>query len=211
MMNRLKILLMTGLLACLGGGSLSAGSISITAGDETDTLSITLLPLNGAVDGVAGATVGWGYTVDWEATNNQLYLTSTSVGSESNNSIMVFGSYTDFTGGTLLGTGVTTQPFDNSNRLGVGSCHISSDPAFAIVGAVDTGYITFDFDVLDAGDNPIYASTYSGDSTAFSVTVDAPLTSSATPEPGSVWLFGAGLVLTGWLHGSRPRQAAPRH
>jgi hypothetical protein len=201
MMNRLKILLMASLLGGLGGGSLSAGSISIIAGGETDTLSITLLPLNGAVDGVAGATVGWGYTVDWEATSNLIFFTGSSVGSETNNSIMVPGSYTDFTGGTLLGAGITTQAFDNGNQFGGGSYQISSDPLLAIAGAEDTGQLTFDFDVLDAGSNPILASTYSGDSTAFSVTVDAP--TSETPEPGSVWLFGAGLILTGWLYSRR--------
>jgi hypothetical protein len=120
-------------------------------------------------------------------------------------------SYTDFTGGTVLHSGVTVQPFDNGTMSGVGSYQISSDPAFAIVAAEDTGYITFEFDVLDSGGNPIAgaAYTYTDDtSTAFSVTVDAP--TSATPEPGTIWLFGAGLALTGWLYGRHPRQAARR-
>jgi hypothetical protein len=49
--------LMLGLAACanLAAGSLPAG----------DSLFMQLNPLNGAVNGLPGATVGWGFTVNW--------------------------------------------------------------------------------------------------------------------------------------------------
>ena len=193
MMNKTKTLLMTALLGCLAGGGLNAATMTLTAGGETDTLSLSLIPLSGARDGVAGAIVGWGYTLDWEAAHNLLFLSSSSVGSETNSSIMMPNSYIDFTGGTVLGSGVTVVPFDNASQGGVGSYQISSDPSFAITAAEDIGSITFSFVVLDSGGNAIPGAsyTYSDASTAFSVTVDA----SDVPEPGTFWLLAAAGIL----------------
>ena len=194
MTNGFRTLIMAGFWGCLGTGALLANPMSITIGGETDTLSITLLPSNGAVEGSVGATVGWGYSVDWEAASNLLYFTSTSVGSESNNTIMTPGSYTDFMGGTLLGSGVTTQAFDNDTQAGVGSYRISTDRSLAVAGAQDLGMITFDFYVTDSLGNPLNAYTYSGPGTAFSVTVPA-LTPESTPEPGTDWMLAGGVLL----------------
>jgi len=93
-------MLISGLVAC---GNLRASTITladIPSGD-TDTISIQLMPLDGALDGVAGASLGWGFTVTWTSTQGDwASFTSTSLGSvaqgETNPGLL--GSYTDFIG-----------------------------------------------------------------------------------------------------------------
>jgi predicted amidohydrolase YtcJ len=194
-------------LGCFGGGSLFGDTILLTPspGGETDSLSIVLDPVNRAIHGTAGSTVGWGFTVNWSASANYISFTGSSLGSvaaggnESNNSILA--SYTDFIGaqsapdGIAMGSGTWTQSFDNNAQTGVGAYQIAPD---APASAQDTGQITFDFDIYN-GDPAVnsaaaYIGSYSyyGSSTAFSVTVDAPVT--GTPEPGPAWLLLGGLA-----------------
>jgi len=198
--------LIAGLAAC---GSLMADSITLAglpAGD-TDTISIQLDPLNGAVDGVAGATVGWGFTVNWTSTQGDwVSFTSTSLGSlaqgETNPGLLA--SYRDFIGpqggpvdfGLSPGASPWTEAFDSVSQ-GVGAYRITTDLGIAVPGAQDTGQITFNFDVYNG--DPLTATqigdldgySYYGPSTTFSVTVDAPAI--VAPEPRTWLLFGGGL------------------
>src|SRR5579863_1871469 len=86
------------------GGNLSADTITGLPEGDTDTISIALDPLSGAVDGVAGATVGWGFMVNWTSTNGDwVSFTGSSLGSvaqgETNPSLLACVScYTDFIG-----------------------------------------------------------------------------------------------------------------
>jgi hypothetical protein len=183
-------------------GNLAADTITITdlpAGD-TDTLSIQLDPVNGALTGAAGGTVGWGFTVDWTSTDGDwISFTGSSLGSvaqgETNPGLNE--TYTDFIGqqgGTVdygLAPGTWMESFDDITQ-GVGAYQITSDPGIAEPGAQDTGQITFDFVIYDG--DPLTADqigddsySYYGSSTDFSVTV-----ASSTPEPATF-----GLLLTG--------------
>jgi hypothetical protein len=201
-MKKLTIHILGLLLAvCFADGSLSASPLFTTGtiGGETDTLSIILSPLSGAIVGQPGATVGWGFTVDWTATNNFISFTGSSLGSvlagETNSSFLA--GYTDFIGansgpnGIALGPGTWTQSFNSVSTTGVGAYAISANPSLAIVGAQDTGQITFNFDIY-SGDPSVGSPTdlgsfsFYGNSTAFSVTV-----TSAMPEPGTLWLLCA--------------------
>ena len=188
------------LTVCFAGGRLSAGPLFTDQiiGGERDTLSIVLDPPNGAVSGLANSRIGWGFTVDWTATNNFISFTGSSLGSvlsgETNNSFL--GIYNDFIGqnsgpnGIALGPGTWTQSYDGIGiaTTGVGLNWIL-DPSLAIPGAQDTGQITFNFDIY-SGDpasgipTDLGSFSYYGNSTAFSVTV-------ATPEPGTFWLMCA--------------------
>jgi len=197
-MKKLTIHILGLLLAvCFAGGRLPASPLFITGtiGGETDTLSIVLSPLR-AIVGQPGATVGWGFTVDWTATNNYISFTGSSLGSvlagETNSSFLA--GYTDFIGansgpdGIALGPGTWTQLFSATATTGVGSYAISANPALAIIGAQDTGQITFNFDIYSgdpATGSPTDLGSFSfyGNSTDFSVTV--------TPEPGTLWLLCA--------------------
>jgi hypothetical protein len=147
-------LLMTGFLAC---GNLMANSIytvpDLPQGD-IDTVSIQLNPSNGALAGAAGATVGWGFTVNWTSTDGDwIVFTGSSLGSpdeaESNPSLLAL--YTDFIGaqggpfdfGLEPSLSPWTEAFNNGTSMGVGSYRIVSG---AVNGAQDTGEITFDFE-----------------------------------------------------------------
>lgn len=212
------------ILGCFGGGSLLGDSISYTPvpGGETDTLSITLNPLNGAIDETAGATPGWGFTVNWVATDNYISFTGSSLGSiaadgnESNESLLA--GYTDFIGaqsapdGIALSNGTWTEVFNGSAQTGVGSYQIADD---APPSAEDTGQLTFDFDVYsgdpaeDSGAAYLGSYSYYGSSTAFSVTVDGQ--TSETPEPGTTWLLPGALgliVMAGFRKQRRSRSGA---
>jgi hypothetical protein len=197
--------LISGFSAC---GNLMANTIytvpDLPAGD-TDTLSIQLDPVNGAVDGVAGASVGWGFTVNWTSTDGDwISFTSTSLGSlaqiETNPALQA--SYTDFIGAQggpvdfgLSRPGSWAETFDGVSQ-GVGVYGIATDPSIAVPGAEDTGQITFNFQVYNG--DPLFASqigdgsySYYGTSTEFSVTVDAP---AAVPEPASLLYIACALV-----------------
>jgi hypothetical protein len=203
------------------GGKLSADTITDLPEGDTDTLSITLDPLNGAVDGVAGATVGWGFIVNWTPTNGDwVSFTGSSLGSvaqgETNPSLLACVScYTDFIGAQggpanfALSQGASpwTEAFSGVSQQGVGAYQITNDLSTAVPGAEDTGQITFDFQVyngdpvtggIQIGNLGGYA--YYGPSTVFSVTVESPPTA---PEPGSWLLFIGGL---GGLLGYRARR-----
>ena len=97
-----------------------------------------------------------------------------------------------------MGNGTWTQAFDNGAQTGAGAYQIAPD---APASAQDTGQITFDFDVysgdpaLDSAAAYLGSYSYYGNSTEFSVTVDAATT--ATPEPGTTWLLiGGAMALT---------------
>lgn len=202
----------SGFMAC---SNLSASTITLTGlpNGDTDTLSIQLNPLDGAVDGFAGATVGWGFTVTWTSTaGDWISFTGSSLASadqvETNPDLVQ--DYLDFIGpqGGPLDFGLDpasspwTEDFDGVSQ-GVGAYQITSDPTFAVPGAEDTGEIAFAFQVY-AGDPTDSAQigddsySYSGPSTDFSVTVDG----ASTPEPGTFELLLGGiglLAISYWL------------
>ena len=204
-----KQLGLTLLLGCLACGALSAGPINYTRPiitsetfvlpNETDTLTI-VLDNNGAIFGPPGSTIGWSFLAEWDGTNNYVSFTGSSLGSlvspETNNSFLV--AYTDFIGlnggpGPSHAVGPSAPGndwsdfFDATAMTGVGSYQISNDGSLAILGAQDTGQITFNFDIFQgdpsAGGTYLQSGSLYGDSTAFSVTV--------TPEPGTFWLMCA--------------------
>ncbi len=170
-----------------------------------DSLSIELDPVNGAVHGPLGATVGWGFTVTWSSVDGHwLYFTGSGIGSvapggfESNPSVLQL--YTDnigAQGGPVNfaidpGSGVWTNLFDGVSQ-GVGFYIITSDSNQ--VGANDSGQITFYYNVTDLdptlpGSVNLGAGSYYGSSTQFSVTVV-----DSVPEPNSLGLLLSGAAV----------------
>jgi hypothetical protein len=152
---------------------------------------------------VAGATVGWGFTVDWTSTDGDwISFTGSDISTQPEEDPGLLGSngYADFIGpqggpvdfGLSPGTGTWTEDFDGLSQ-GVGSYQINSS---ALPGDKDSGQVTFDFQVYNG--DPATATqigddsySYSGSSTDFSVTVESP--SAVTPEPASLILLATGL------------------
>jgi hypothetical protein len=196
----------------LNCGSLMAQTVTLPdlPRGDTDTIFIQLDPVNGAVDGLAGATVGWGFTVDWTSTfGDWVSFSGSSLGSvaqpETNPSLSE--SYTDFIGpqggpvdfALSPGASPWTEDFDGISN-GVGAYQIVTDIAIATPGAQDNGEITFDFQVYNGdpllGGVQIGDSSYSyfGASPASSVQVDA----FAVPEPASLLLIASGFAALGF-------------
>jgi hypothetical protein len=187
-------------------GNLAADTVTIVDLPEgdTDTLSIQLDPVNGALIGAAGGTVGWGFTVDWTSTDGDwISFIGSSLGSvaqaETNPDLnAVYADFIGPQGGPVdfgLSPGTWTESFDDISQ-GAGAYQIVSDPSIAEPGAQDTGQITFDFviyngDPLTAGQIGDDVYSYYGSSTDFSVTV-----ASSTPEPATFGLLlaGAGIL-----------------
>ncbi len=70
-MHRKRRLLIRVLAVLMTRGYLAADSITLSdlPDGDTDTISIQLAPAGGAVDGLPGATTGWGFAVGWTSTN----------------------------------------------------------------------------------------------------------------------------------------------
>ncbi len=209
LVQRFPALAVAAVLTCC---RLNAGALTLTdlPNGDTDTLSIQLDPLDGALTGVAGESVGWGFTVTWSSSDGDwISFTGSSVGSETNPELLAM--YTDFIGAQGgnddfgLAPGTWTESFDGISQ-GVGSYQIVSDPTIALPGAEDIGQIAFDFQVYQ-GDptttqqigDPSY--TYYADE---SVSVVAP-----TPEPATFGLFLISAVLLGAARIARPSRRPP--
>ncbi len=199
-------------LALLVAGGLTCGSLMADSVlPSGDTLQIVFDPVTGALDGVPGATVGWGFAITWTSNNNDwVSFTSSSIGGETNPSVLnqthgASGPLQDYLGsqgfpaGQDLGLSPTfgpwTEAYDPVNQLGIGSVQIAGS---ATPGSVDDGQIVFSFDIYNG--DPLtdilgdIAPIATGDtlSVGYSVTVD-----SATPEPSSwvLLLGGIGFLL----------------
>jgi hypothetical protein len=190
----------TGFLAC---GSLMAGT-TFTVPDlpvgDVDTLSIQLNPPNGALAGEPGATVGWGFTVNWASTDGDwIMFTGSNLTDQGESNASLLALYTDFIGaqggpvdfGLQQSSSPWIEAFNNVVSTGVGSYQIASG---AVIGDQDTGEITFNFEVFNGdpttstqiGDlSQDYA--YFGTSTEFSVNV--------APEPNTGLLLAGALLI----------------
>lgn len=206
----IRNILLGGLLASCVAFAGSMTLDGLPAGD-TDTISIQLSPLNGAIDGAPGTTVGWGFDVNWTSTNGDwVTFTGSSLGSlaqgETNPGLLAPGGYTDFIGAQggpvdfalSSSQGLWSETFDGVSQ-GVGSYQIVSDPSVAVPGAQDSGEITFNFQVYNGdplnGGVQIGNDSYSyyGATTQFAVTADAP--PQGAPEAATGLLMGTGLAM----------------
>jgi hypothetical protein len=152
--------------------------------------TLTLDPPNGAISGLAGTTVGWGFTL----TNNTDYLGLDQTQFCLTNALPCFpstmGTYKDLAAPQNLFVGPDpdstsiTQAFDNSLGQGAGSFTINADAA-----GTETGFIIFTYDLWTEDPNiDLDAEFISGSnilSAPASVTVGSPV-----PEPVTLPLLG---------------------
>lgn len=152
------------------------------------TVTFTLDPLNGLLSGLAGTSVGWGYTITSTSNDDSpafVFIEGFSFGDTT--PIGVFSQpgvpYTGATDGSPI-----TVPW----LLNVSGLQYDIDPG-ALAGASTQGVMTLTYDVYsDAGQN---------DPIEFGLTVNAQMNGQdvnaevdLVPEPGAVTLFVLGLA-----------------
>jgi len=160
---------------------------------EAGTVTLSLAPNGGLITGLAGATIGWDFTLAND-TSNWISATNSALTFETN---PLLGSYTDFIGpqgGPLPSFAVApfsswSQTLDLSNQLGLGSYTID---ASAPIAAEDDGIVLVNFDIFNG--DPTGTGQQTGNSSVsapFSVIVTSAPT---VPEPSTLLLLGSGLV-----------------
>ena len=153
---------------------------------------LQLDPLGGAISGLPGSTIGWGFSLS----NTENYLVVTSAAFESATTL---GTFTDFisasnffvVGPAPSASTVWAQTFNASTQTGIGSFTINPGAA---PGSVANGQIVLSYDLfsrspLDALFNPDTDTLSNGNL----VTANASVTT-VVPLPAAVWLFGSALV-----------------
>lgn len=158
---------------------------------------LTLAPVDGAISGTPGSTIGWGFTLTSDETR-WISVTASYILTEDN---PMLGTYTDFIGslggpvnGSLApGAGPWTLAFNDTLGEGLGS--YTFDPA-ALVGSVNSGTLRVQVEAFT--EDPLECGGQCLDETLlldvdFSATVTAPPTSEV-PEPATLGLTGMALA-----------------
>jgi hypothetical protein len=165
-------------------------------------VTFTLDPVNGAIAGDAGQTVGWGLNI-WNDTEQWLVIASTtfdqttSIGNFADFLTPQFLSYAVAPGGTW------TQAFNAATFAGLGSYVI--DGSFALPGDVAAGNLHIWYDLHTADPNAQGYDPFSDTVTGADILMQASVTYQQTPEPVSCVTALAGLVLLGLTQAARRR------
>ena len=162
-------------------------------------------PSNGALSGLAGSTVGWGFTLS----NTENYLVVTSAAFEPATAL---GTFTDFISkpdnffvvGPGLGTStVWAQSFDAAAQTGIGSFAISpgAAPGDVAYGNIVLTYDLFSKNPLNSLFNPDTDTLSNGNMLIANASVE--VAGAVVPLPASVWLFGSALGALGFFERRR--------
>jgi len=172
---------------------------SVARADGTPTL--TLDPTNGAISGMPGATVGWGFTL----TNTSDFLVVSSsdfcVGVITSPCSNTLGTYTDFIGPQFQVVGPSpestsfVEAFNLLAQTGVGSFTINAGalPGESVTGEIVVTYDLFSVDPNNPTFDPILDTLSTGDVLTAGASVFVPA-ATTVPEPDSLLLLGSGLL-----------------
>jgi hypothetical protein len=164
-----------------------------------DTISFTLLPVDGNVAGPPGSTVGWGYSITNNSDTDWFVPTDLNTDSSfSNGTPTLLFDFPDLAPDTTA-----AETFDPVNFIGL--YELLWDPS-APGGSVNSGNFVLSGEWWDG--DPLNGGNFIADaidtSAPYSATVSS--ISSSTPEPSGVVMMLAGLGLL-VLSGTRRRRA----
>jgi hypothetical protein len=172
------------------------------------TLAASALTLdNPNLVGAAGTTVGWGFTI----TNDTNYLVATN---SDYLTLNVYGVYTDFifaygifqVVGPSPESATWSEPFDPVAHTGLGSFTIND---FLPLGTLSNGHIQVTYDLYSVSPNdPNFDPTVDTLATGQKLSANASVLV-ATPEPATIGLFTAGVLVLFWRGRSGARLIAP--
>jgi hypothetical protein len=130
--------------------SLLAAILGATILPATADPMLTLDPVGGAITGLAGDTIGWGFTIQ----NSTDFILVTSVQFDA---VTPLGSFTDYAGaynfvvvGPAPESTSVSQSFDSALYTGAGAFAISPT---ALAGQTVAGYINFTYDLFSVSPN----------------------------------------------------------
>ena len=174
--------------------------VSVASADTLPTL--TLDPVNGAITGPAGTTVGWGFTIS-NLGNDWAIVTSTDfcVGVITSPCTNSFGTYFDFAGPQFILVGPSpestsfTQAFDNSTQQGIGSFLINPASVGTVVGQFILTYDLYSVDPNSLDFDPLLDTVSVGNFLSANASVTVGTSNVNTPEPSTVFLLFAGTAL----------------
>ncbi len=169
--------------------------------DTAPTLALD--PVSGAITGVAGSTVGWGFTLT-NLGSDFAVITSSDfcVGPITSPCSNPLGTYTDFVGQQFFVLGPSpesssiSQSFDLLALTGVGSFFINplAQPGDKAIGQIVLSYDLFSLSPNDQNFNSIVDTVSVGNFLMAPASVTVTKTTVPTPEPGSVFLLAIGLA-----------------
>ncbi len=174
---------------------------SFALADTAPTL--TLDPVGGAINGVAGSTVGWGFTLTNLGSDFAVVTGSDfCVGPITSPCSNPLGTYTDFVGQQFFVLGPSpesssiSQSFELMALTGVGSFFINplAQPGDMAVGQVALSYDLFSLSPNDPNFDPTADTLSNGNFLMAPASVTVTTATVHTPEPGSLVLLACGLL-----------------
>jgi PEP-CTERM motif len=165
--------------------------------------TLTLDPVGGAITGVAGSTVGWGFTLTNLGSDFAVITGSDfCVGPITSPCSNPLGTYTDFVGQQFFVLGPSpessslSQSFDLLALTGVGSFFINplAQPGDKAIGQIVLSYDLFSLSPNDPNFDPIADTLSNGNFLMAPASVTVTKSTVSTPEPGSLFLLATGLA-----------------
>lgn len=150
-----------------------------------DSFDFSVLPSSGSVSGVAGATVGWGYTITNDSTADWLVPTNLGADSFSNGTPMLLFDFP-----VVSPSQTVTQSFDSVSLIGLYEFTWDSG---ASTGDANDGSFVLNAQWWDA--DPSGGGNYIADATDQSASYSASLVGSPVPEPRGFVLFVLGAII----------------
>lgn len=155
---------------------------------------LQLDPLGGAISGLPGSTIGWGFNLS----NTENYLVVTNAAFEPATTL---GTFTDFisasnffvVGPAPSASTVWAQSFNMASQTGIGSFAIDAGatPGSGASGQIVLSYDLFSRSPLDALFNPDTDTLSNGNLLTANASVS--VTGTVVPLPAAVWLLLSGL------------------